>query len=98
MTLLGTTTIEINQLRQDLVKHKLPANLKHLAKDVPPGLDLIFEDETNKRISQISATNSALQKPDNRGYSSYHKYNHKSEGNNIISLEKTSKPSQKLCT
>ena len=39
LALLETSTIEMNQLRQDLIRHKLPANLKHLAKDVPLGLN-----------------------------------------------------------
>ena len=39
---MGTSIIEINQFRQDLVKHKLPANLRPLAKDVSPGSDLLF--------------------------------------------------------
>lgn len=68
----------INQLRRDLVQPEPPPNLKPLAKDVPSGADILFGNEINKRISQLSATNSALQKPKNRGYSSYHKYDHKS--------------------
>ena len=47
LALLGTSTIEINQLRRDLVKHKLP--------------DLLFGDEINKRISQLFATNCKIQ-------------------------------------
>ena len=70
--------INNNQLRRDLVQPEPPPNLKHLAKDVPSGADILFGDEINKRISQLSATNSALQKPKNRGYSSYNKYDHKS--------------------
>ena len=67
LALLGTSAIKINQLRRDLVKHKLPANLKPLAKDVPSRSDLLFGHEIKKRLSQFSATNSTLQKPDNRG-------------------------------
>ena len=59
LDLLGTSRREINQLKRDLVKHKLPANMKLLAKDFPPGLYLLFGD-------------------DNRGYSRYNKYHHKS--------------------
>ena len=33
--LLGLSTIELNALRRDLMKHKLPDHLKQLAKDVP---------------------------------------------------------------
>ena len=65
LALLGTSTTEINQLRQDLIKHKLPANLKLLAKGVPPESDLLFRDEINKSLSQLSTTNSALKRPGN---------------------------------
>ena len=75
---MGISNIEINQLKRDLVKHKLSANYKPLAKDVPSGSDLLLGDEINKIISQLSAINSALPKPDNRGYSSYNKCNNQS--------------------
>ena len=65
LALLGTSVIETNHLRQDLVNHKLPTNLKLLAKDAFSGSDFLFGDEINKRISQFSAANSALQKPNN---------------------------------
>ena len=78
LTLLGTSTREINQFRRNLIKHNLPANLKPLAKDVPSGSDLLFWDKINKRTSQLSATNSALQRPGNQAYSSNNKYDHKS--------------------
>ena len=71
--LMGTSTIGINQLRRDIVKHKLPANLKSLGKNVPPGSNLLFGKEINKIICQLYATNSALQRPNNQGYSSYNK-------------------------
>ena len=35
LALMGASIIEINQFRQDLLKHKLPANFRPLAKDVP---------------------------------------------------------------
>ena len=76
LALLGTSSIEINQLRRDLMRHKLPNNLKPLAKDVPPGSDFLFGDDINKRISQLSSTNSALQKSDNRSYTGYSGSNH----------------------
>ena len=53
----------------------------------------------NKRISQLSAINSALQTPGNRGYSSYNKYDHKRGSKHIIDVSKKfPSPSQKLCT
>ena len=73
LDLLGTSRREINQLKRDLVKHKLPANMKLLAKDFPPGLYLLFGD-------------------DNRGYSRYNKYHHKSGKQ---SLQETSKLPQR---
>ena len=99
MAFLETT---INQLRRDLVQPESPPNLKPLAKDVPSGADILFGNEINKRISQLSATNSALQKPKNRGYSSYNKYDHKSCKQKCKSSKKLPTPSprllQTLCT
>lgn len=54
MTLLGMETMEINQLRRDLIKHKLPPNLKHLVKYAPPGSEFLFGDDINERIDHIS--------------------------------------------
>ena len=38
----------------------------------------------NKRISQLSAINSALPRPGNQGYSSHNKYNPKRGSKHII--------------
>ena len=51
LTLVGTSRIEINQLRRDLAKYKLSGNFKPLANDVPSRLDLLLGDERNKIIS-----------------------------------------------
>ena len=54
MTLLGMETMEINQLRRDLIKHKLPPNLKPLVKYAPPGSEFLFGDDIDERIGHIS--------------------------------------------
>ena len=61
LVFLGTSTIELNQLWRDLARHKLPPNLKPLAKDVSPEPDLLFWDEISKIIYQLSATDSVFQ-------------------------------------
>ena len=62
LALLGLSTIELNALRRDLMKNKLPDHLKQLAKDVPSDSTHLLGDDIQKRISQIAATNAALQK------------------------------------
>lgn len=61
VALLGHSSIEINNLRRDLMKHRLPAHLRKLVKNVPPDSKFLFGDDIQKRISQIAATNTALQ-------------------------------------
>ena len=61
VALLGLSTIELNALRRDLMKQKLPDHLKQLAKDVLSDSTHLFGDDIQKRINQIAATNTALQ-------------------------------------
>ena len=51
LDLLWTSRREINQLKRDLVNHKLPTNMKLLAKDFPPGLNLLFGDDNRNYSS-----------------------------------------------
>ena len=60
--LLLSSKIELNALRRDLMKHKLPDDLKQLAKNVPPDSTHLFGDDIQKQINQIAATNTVLQK------------------------------------
>ena len=60
--LLGLSTVEINSLRRDPMKYRLPVHLRRLAKDVPSDSKFLFTDDIQRRVSQILATNSALQK------------------------------------
>ena len=61
---------EINQIRRDNMKPKL-GNLAKLANDVSPNAKLLFgsEDDLNKRITKITATNTALAKGSKGKYS-----------------------------
>ena len=52
---LGLSTIELNALRRDLMKYKLPDHLKQLAKDVPSDSINLFGDDILKRINLQSA-------------------------------------------
>ena len=44
VALLGLSTEEINSLRRDLMKHRLPVHLRRLGKDVPSDSKFFFED------------------------------------------------------
>ena len=59
---LGLSSVEINSLRGDLMKYRLPVHLRRLVKDVPSDSKFLFRDDIQRRISQILASNSALQK------------------------------------
>lgn len=76
MSLLGMTTLEINQLWRDLIKHKLLLNLNPFVKDVPPGFQLLFGDDINERIGQISSNNSELHREDRDSNSHSKRDNH----------------------
>jgi len=54
---------EMNQIRRESMKPKL-GNLAKLANEVPPNAPLLFgsEEDMNKRITKIMATNSAMAK------------------------------------
>ena len=54
---------EKNQIRRNSMKPKL-GNLAKLANEVPPNAPLLFgcEEDINKRITKIMATNSAMAK------------------------------------
>ena len=56
VALLGLSTIELNALRRDLMKHKLPDHLKQLAKDAPSDFTHLFGDDIQKRIRQLQPT------------------------------------------
>ena len=62
VALLGLSTVELNVLRRDLMKHKLLDHLKQLAKDFQSDSTHLFGDDIQKRIHQIAATYTALQK------------------------------------
>ena len=57
VALLGLSTIKLNALRRDLMKHELSDHLKQLAKDVPSDSTHLFWDDIQKQINQIAATN-----------------------------------------
>ena len=48
VALLGSSTIELNALKRDLMKHRLPDHLKQLAKNVPSQSSNLFGDDTQK--------------------------------------------------
>ena len=77
---LGLSTIELNTLRRDLMKHKLPDHLKHLAKDAPLDSTHLFGDDIQKWINQIVATNTALQKSSTHHGSSQRQFSRQSNG------------------
>ena len=54
---------EMTQIRMESMKPKL-GNLAKLANDVPPNAPLLFgsEEDINKRITKIMATNTAMAK------------------------------------
>ena len=62
VALLGLSTIQLNALKRDLMKHKLPDHLKQFAKDVPSDSTYVFGDGIQKGINLIAATITALQK------------------------------------
>ena len=80
VALLGLSTIELNALRRDFRKHKLPDHLKQLAKDVPSDSTHLFGDDIQKRINQIAATNTALQKSSTNHGSSQRQFSRQSNG------------------
>ena len=63
LAFLGQSVNDMNQFRRDQIKPRLPAKMKELTNNVPPGSKLLFGDDLNKRISQINNTNTALSLP-----------------------------------
>ena len=57
---IGQTIQDINQLRRDLVKPKLPFRLQKLAANVEWSAAELFGDDLNKRIKAINETSKAL--------------------------------------
>ena len=51
MALQGMTTLEIKQLKRELIKHKLSSNLKLLVKDVSSGSELLFGAAISNKTS-----------------------------------------------
>ena len=97
VALLGLSTIELNALRRDFRKHKLPDHLKQLAKDVPSDSTHLFGDDIQKRINQIAATNTALQKSSTHHGNSQRQFSRQSNGFQRGLLEtpqKTTMPSR----
>lgn len=58
--LFCTTSVRIKTLRRDLIRNKLPKNLKPLVKDLPAESEF-FGYDINKRISWLLSKNFALQ-------------------------------------
>ena len=85
VALLELSTIELNALRRDLMKHKLPDQLKQLTIDVPSHSTHLFVDDIQKRIKQIAATNTALQKSSTYYCSSQRQFSRQSRGYQIRS-------------
>ena len=75
LAFIGKAAKDINQLRRDILKSRLPAKMKQLTKNVPAESELLFGDDLNKRISQINNTNSALAKPAFRPNQNSGRYN-----------------------
>ena len=48
VALLGLSTIKLNALRRDLMKHELSDHLKQLAKDAPSDSTHLFGDDIQK--------------------------------------------------
>ena len=91
VALLRLSAIELNTLRRDLIKHKLPDHLKQLAKDVPSDSTHLFGDDIQKRINQIAATNTALQKSSTHHGSSQRQFSRQSNGYQSRSTRNTTK-------
>ena len=72
--LLTNALHEMNQIRRDNMKPKL-GNLSKLANDVAPDAKLLFgsEDDLNKRITKITATNKAMAKSSKGKFSKNYK-------------------------
>ena len=101
LAFIGKTTKDTNQLRRDILKSRLQAEMKQLIKNVPAESELLFGDDLNKRISQINNTNSALAKPAFRTNQNSGRYNKNQAPYNTTSNDhqqsKNGYPPEKLC-
>ena len=79
--LIGNSSQVLNQFRRSTMKAKLPSKIQSLANNVPPGSQLLFGNDLNKRLSNITNTNKALltttQHNSSRQNFSYKKHNSK---------------------
>ena len=62
IALLSTTAQDLNQVRRELMKPKLPTNLQKLAYNVPLDADELFgsKEYFNKRVTKLTASNKAF--------------------------------------
>ena len=60
LAFLGLVSSELNQIRRDYLKSRLPEKMKPLAKNVLARSEWLFGDDLNKRINAISSRNNAL--------------------------------------
>ena len=92
--LLGLSKFELNALKRDLMKHKLPDRLKQLAKDVPSNSTHLFGDDIQKRINQIAPNNTPLQKSSTYYVSSQRQSSRQSNG---YQSRSTRNPTRNYC-
>ena len=102
LAFIRKTTKDTNQLRRDILKSRLQAEMKQLTKNVPAESELLFGDDLNKRISQINNTNSALEKPAFRPNQNNGRYNknqapYSTTSNNQQQSKNGYLPPEKLC-
>ena len=86
VALLGLSAFELNAVRTDL-----PDRLKQLAKDVPSDFTHLFGDDIQKRINQIAATDTALQKSSTYHGSSQRQFSRQSNGYHSRSTRNSTK-------
>ena len=55
LAFIRKATKDTNHLRRDILKSGLPAKLKHTTMNVPAESKMLFRDDLNKRINQISS-------------------------------------------
>ena len=60
LAFLGKAKKDTNQLKRDILKSRLPAKMKQLTKNAQAESELLFGDDLNKKVSQISNINSAM--------------------------------------
>ena len=48
LAFLGEVASDTNQFIRDIIRPRLPGRMRHLAKNVPNGLELLFGDDLNK--------------------------------------------------